>query len=197
MNRFKVFTTTLAAFLICGASLSGQEEVIITSTDGSVAVTCLSPTSGVISRITNVELHSDSGQDTFELVSDEYPGLVLHIAHFDTAMYVNSNGTRYYVHEYGELPEDEWLANLRCLYKSIKYPPRAREKGIGGTVLLNVYLDQSGCVENVVAKTNFGYGLEQSALDAVRACSCKWKVAYWGGITQNTLLRLPVSFRLQ
>ena len=197
MNRFIFFAASLGVFLTSNLSLSGQEEVMLKSLDGSVSVTCLSPTPGVITRITDVERLSDSDQDTFQLVSDEYHGLILQIAHFDTAMYVNANGRRYYVHEYGELPEEEWFANLRCLYKAVKYPALAREEGIGGTVILDVFLDQTGCVESVNTTTNFGYGLEDAAVNAVKACSCRWSVATWGGIQQHTLLRLPVSFRLE
>ena len=51
---------------------------------------------------------------------------------------------------------------MRAFYSSIRYPAAARERGIGGTVLLDVEVDETGKVAHV--------GIKQS-LQAFMSCS--------------------------
>lgn len=186
------------AIMLLGALLAnGQQEITITSKSGAATARCLSPSSGVISKIVDVTIDDSADRDTFHMSYEGFDGVVLHVAPYDTSFYVARNGTNYYLLESDEMPEDVWLDNLGCMYKNVRYPALAREKSIDGTVLIEIYLDQSGCIESAVALTSLGYGLEDSAIKAIRACDCKWVVATWGGILEPTVIRLPVGYRLR
>ncbi|MCA9539229.1 MAG: TonB family protein [Myxococcales bacterium] len=53
------------------------------------------------------------------------------------------------------------------------YPPAARRAGIEGTIVLVVSLDEKGVVTDVQLISGLGYGLDESAVEAVR----RWQYA--------------------
>ena len=55
---------------------------------------------------------------------------------------------------------DLWM---REFYKEIKYPASARSKGIGGLVVLEITVSQSGQVENVIIKQSVSKECDEEA----------------------------------
>lgn len=79
---------------------------------------------------------------------------------------------------------------MRAFYSSIRYPAAARERGIGGTVLLDVEVDETGRVVHV--------GIKQSVS---RECDEEAKRAYTQSIQQGytPLLvgNIPTRFKME
>ena len=49
-----------------------------------------------------------------------------------------------------------------------KYPKSAKEAKMGGTVVLQFTIDENGTAKDIVALTNFGFGLEAAAIEALK-----------------------------
>ena len=65
----------------------------------------------------------------------------------------------------GDLGKDDLLALRVWLQKNLKYPKRARRRGIEGTVLLSIVLDQSGYVKSHMIVSGSGHKiLDEAAL---------------------------------
>ena len=165
--------------------------------NANVVVECETTDDGFVRQITDISLPPDARSDTFALGTGEFEGFRLHVTDFDTAMFVLKGGQRYYFLETGELQDDVWIEDVSCVYRNVRYPAIAREKSVSGTVVLDLYIDQTGCIETVMASTDIGSGLEESSIDAVQKCKCQWTTATWGGIKMPTIIRLPISFRFQ
>src|SRR5437879_3044572 len=76
------------------------------------------------------------------------------------------------------------------------YPARARQLGVEGTALLNVFVDAAGRVGEVIIKHSAGHpDLDRAAADAVR----RWRFepARRGAEAVAMWVELPVEFRLR
>ena len=49
-----------------------------------------------------------------------------------------------------------------------KYPKSAQEAKKGGTVVLQLTINENGIPEEIVALTNLGFGLEEAAIEALK-----------------------------
>jgi protein TonB len=77
-----------------------------------------------------------------------------------------------------------------------KYPPRAYQQGVEGTVILIIDVDANGNVTNVsVEKSSRNRDLDRAAMDAAR----KWRFnpAMKSGQKAAGRVRVPVDFKLQ
>jgi TonB family protein len=81
------------------------------------------------------------------------------------------------------------------LYANLKYPFKAKENGINGTVYVSFVIDEKGHVSEVEPKTNLGYGLEEAAVEAAK--SLQFKPVNYNGRVVNMYYELPVKFLLQ
>lgn len=82
-----------------------------------------------------------------------------------------------------------------ALYANLKYPFKAKENGITGTVYVSFIVDTKGKLSELQALTKLGYGLEEAALDA--ASQLKFSPIEYEGRVVNVYYELPVKFLLQ
>jgi protein TonB len=87
-------------------------------------------------------------------------------------------------------------AFMTYLRENIKYPQIASRNGIEGTVILNVFLNERGEIENVDILRNVAGGCGEEALRVVKSMQ-KWSPARQRGRAVKILMRLPVRFELQ
>jgi TonB family protein len=81
------------------------------------------------------------------------------------------------------------------LYANLKYPFKAKENGINGTVYVSFVVDNKGKISELQALTKLGYGLEEAALEA--AAQLKFTPVEYEGRVVNVFYELPVKFLLQ
>lgn len=83
------------------------------------------------------------------------------------------------------------------LYQSIRYPSKARNKKIQGTVLVSVIIDELGQMESVVVKKGLGYGCDEQSLRAVKiACKLDMKPAVSNDKKVKVKFDVPVNYKL-
>ncbi len=75
------------------------------------------------------------------------------------------------------------------------YPAAAREEGVEGDVPLEIVLDETGRVVSARAVRHAGYGLDESALVAIR--SYRFRPARLRGAPVRVRMRWDVQFRLR
>jgi TonB family protein len=84
----------------------------------------------------------------------------------------------------------------RWVYKYIKYPQSAVEKGIQGRVLIEFTIDKEGKVKDVEVIKSLDYDLDEAAVKAISA-SPDWKPARKGNRAVAVRIAVPVEFRLK
>ena len=62
----------------------------------------------------------------------------------------------------------EWIAPKYKTRMNPEYPQSAKEAKKGGTVVLQLTIDKNGSPKDIVALTNFGFGLEAAAIEALK-----------------------------
>jgi protein TonB len=96
-----------------------------------------------------------------------------------------------------ELPEfwggQQELINF--LSKTIVYPTDAREKDIGGRVVVQFVIDREGKVRQPEIKRSVYESLDREALRVISAMP-PWKPGKQQGKTVNTYFVLPIIFRI-
>ncbi len=78
--------------------------------------------------------------------------------------------------------------------RSAKYPQAALEAGVSGTVELVVHVDSDGRVSRASVRKGLGYGLDEAALDAIRACRFAPAIASDG---RRVAVDIPYSFSFE
>jgi protein TonB len=85
----------------------------------------------------------------------------------------------------------------RFLYKTLRYPVLAGEKGIGGIVVIQFVVDKKGQVSDLVILSGpAGDGFREEVLRAIRK-SGNWNPAILNGKPVNSYKRQPVIFKPQ
>ena len=86
-------------------------------------------------------------------------------------------------------------ALVQFLVDNIKYPEKARDEGISGTVYVDYIITETGKVTNVKVKRGIGGGCDE---EAVRVISIMpdWQPGYAHGKAVKVAMTLPISFRL-
>ena len=64
------------------------------------------------------------------------------------------------------------------------------------TVIVKFVVSKDGSVSEVVAETNFGYGMEKDAIKAIQS-SPNWVPAIQNGVFVNAYRRQPITFQVQ
>ena len=99
--------------------------------------------------------------------------------------------------------EGNYLAKKDCsqmkmmeyIYKNIKYPKKARERGIQGTVIISFIVEKDGKLSNYKIKRDIGGDCGKAALDVVKTMP-RWIPGRQRGVNVNVRMNLPVKFRL-
>lgn len=89
--------------------------------------------------------------------------------------------------------EEKLFAFLRS---NIKYPPSARENGVGGRVAVNFMVDRSGKISDVKILKGIGSGCDEEALRVIRMMP-DWIPGKQNGRPVLVSYYLPVDFRLK
>lgn len=88
---------------------------------------------------------------------------------------------------------------LMHLYRNLKYPPDARERGIQGTVIIAFVIEKDGRLSNLSIAREIGGGCGDAALEAVKSLN-KLKPPFIPGRQDSKVVRvqykMPVRFKL-
>lgn len=113
----------------------------------------------------------------------------------------SAGGTRIYRQEETEFPalflhgrEQRFLD--RWVYKYLKYPQSAVERGVSGRVLVEFTVDHEGKVKDVEVIKSLDNELDDAALKTIEA-SPDWRPAKIDGKPVPVRITLPVEFRLK
>jgi TonB family protein len=106
--------------------------------------------------------------------------------------------------EYDHMDEQEKrkcseIKLLNYLYVNLKYPQKARRKGIEGRVFIQFVIEKDGSIAESRIVKDIGSGAGQSALDVVNRMNQlpqKWTPGKKGGEAVRVLYTLPVTFTL-
>jgi protein TonB len=86
-------------------------------------------------------------------------------------------------------------AMYKYLGENIKYPEKARENKVEGTVYVNFVVQEDGSVASVSILRGVGSGLDEEALRVVRTMP-NWKPGKQEGKAVNVQYNLPIKFTL-
>ena len=177
--------------------LSAQDQFKFTSADGNVIVTCNVQSSKIVTGIASVLVKNGRVDTIVHLPTEKRDDIFLHITDRDTALFVQVDDDRYYLyHLVSELSEAERNTSLLCTYSRVIYPQHAMSRGAEGTVIVDAYLDEEGCVVSIDTKTDIGYGLEKATVRAVKKCSCQFPQVKFQGVYVKTVYTIPMLFRM-
>lgn len=110
---------------------------------------------------------------------------------------------RFYSEECEELAEDDIAETRRCaqkmalqfIYRNIKYPPKARESGIQGTVVIKYQVGKDGSIQNAEIARDIGGGCGEEALRVIEMMP-DWLPAYQRGRFLPVTMNMPIKFGL-
>jgi len=130
------------------------------------------------------KVHTDPPIAVYEAGDDNVEG-----KHSDDNIY-------YYPSKWATFPGGEAALN-KYLSDNLKYPKEAQDKGIEGTVYVDLSVDEMG---NIVAATvvskHIGYGLETEVLRVIKSMP-KWNPGEYNHQSVKTKFTLPVIFDLK
>jgi protein TonB len=89
---------------------------------------------------------------------------------------------------------------LQWIYTEIKYPGKARDLSIEGTVVISFVIDQQGNVSDVAMRKKIGGGCEEEAERVVRKMAAtlpKWTPGKQNGRNVSVRFNLPIRFKLK
>ncbi len=88
------------------------------------------------------------------------------------------------------------LKMLTAVYKNIKYPALARERGIQGTAIINFVVKKDGSMEEVEVLRGLCDEIKAECL-RVMALMPPWEPGMQSGEPVNVLFMLPIKFKLE
>ena len=94
-----------------------------------------------------------------------------------------------------EFPGGE-TALLKYIGKNIKYPRKARWKGIQGTTYINFVIDKNGNVIDVVVAHGINSLLDAEAVRVIKSMP-KWKPGKQEGKNVSVKYTVPIKFKLK
>ena len=99
------------------------------------------------------------------------------------------------VHKMPSFPGGE-AELLRFIQEHIRYPERAREANIEGTVALSFVIDEQGQITDIRILRDIGGGCAQEAIQTIRKMP-RWMPGEMAGRPVKVRMTLPVRFRLE
>ncbi len=88
----------------------------------------------------------------------------------------------------------EPAGGMESIYKRLRYPVSARQKGVEGIVKVSVLIDEYGEVKTAVVVEGIGYGCDEAARSTVYYTKFKPGMQRGKPVTVQTII--PVEFRL-
>lgn len=92
-------------------------------------------------------------------------------------------------------PVGGWVAFMKWLTKTLRYPPTAKAQKVQGTVLLTFIIDAEGNVGDVQVKKSVDPSLDQEALRVGKMIR-KWEPAMKNGKPVRAMIGIPIVFKL-
>ena len=86
-------------------------------------------------------------------------------------------------------------ARIRYLNRSLKYPKKARDAGIKGTVIMRFVVEKDGSITNVEVERARQKLLDEEAVRLVNSMP-NWTPGEINGIPVRTRVKMPVVFKL-
>jgi TonB family protein len=86
-------------------------------------------------------------------------------------------------------------ARIKFLVSNIKYPEKARENGIQGTVYVSFVIDEVGTVTDVKVLRGIGNGCDEEAMRVVRLMP-RWNPGKQSGKPVKVQFNMPIKFTL-
>jgi len=108
---------------------------------------------------------------------------------------VNVNAPFQYVEQMPEFPNGEAAMN-QFISLHLHYPPKARDAGIKGRVIVSFVVDTTGSLEAIKTTRDIGYGCGDSVV-AVMNQMPKWKCGTQNGKKVKVQYHLPVVFSIE
>lgn len=144
-----------------------------------------------------------SKETYYEPKSNQTPQPLQAPAQFGESILIDTSGAGQYV--LIDLPEDQWpqpkegtLSFLKSLYSSVKYPATARQNGIQGQVLIDIWVNELGQATFFSVEESAHISLDQASLSAVKYASQPgFTVLMYNGKAVPYRSRIPVKFKLQ
>ena len=81
------------------------------------------------------------------------------------------------------------------LLKNVAFPPLARELGLSGRVILELYISEFGDLDYAFVVQSAGYLLDQAVLELFETHDVQFDPAILDGVPVASMTRLPFSFR--
>lgn len=91
-------------------------------------------------------------------------------------------------------PASEWVAPKYKTKMDPEYPQSAKEAKKEGTVVLQFTIDENGTPKDIVALTNFGFGLEAAAMEALKKST--FHPAMKDGKPISNQVKIPYEFAI-
>jgi TonB family protein len=89
---------------------------------------------------------------------------------------------------------------MTYLFKNLKYPESARQKGTEGTVIAQFVVNKAGMVEDANIVRDIGDGCGEAVLDVISSMNTmdtQWMPGRQRGETVKVMYTLPVKFKLE
>lgn len=94
----------------------------------------------------------------------------------------------------------EFVGGVESLYSfiaaTIRYPEKAKENGIQGTVYVRFVVEADGSISDVIVLRGIGAGCDEEAVRVVKAMP-RWKPGTKNGKPINTQYTIPITFKLK
>lgn len=90
----------------------------------------------------------------------------------------------------------EPIGGFKAIQRALKYPPKAREAGWKGKVVINALVDKNGRVADTEVLQTSGHAiLDQAAIDAIK--STKWNPAMQRDKAVDVWVAIPLNFKVR
>ncbi|MBX2928975.1 MAG: energy transducer TonB [Saprospiraceae bacterium] len=135
--------------------------------------------------------------------------------HSDNAAAEPLEGSVMFAKDIDEMPlfpgcekERSYLEQKKCadhkmlvhVYRQIKYPAKAREKGIAGTVVVSFIVEKDGSMSDIKLEQDLAGGCGQEVLRVVTLLqqeAIRWIPGRHDGQVVRSVMQFPINFKLE
>lgn len=93
-------------------------------------------------------------------------------------------------------PKGGMEAFNKFIGENLQYPEEAKANGIEGRVFIQFVVEPDGSLSEVKTVKGAGSGLDEAALEAIKATTGLWEPGQQDGNAVRTRMVMPISFRL-
>ncbi len=147
-------------------------------------------------------LRGKKNGDSWRLFGDSLQYKYKYVFRDDSLMEMTEVSTlnRDTTHKYSDERESEYPGGLKSWFKylneNLRYPPRALEQNIQGTVQVGFVIDKYGNVLDPYIARSLEFSVDEEAIRIVKG-SGTWLAAYQNGDEVKSYKMQPINFKLQ